>query len=290
MYQQPLLIGCMKLGAWGAKYSTKELEAFVDGCLELGADEFDHADIYGGHTTEEEFGKVMELRPDLKNKVKITTKCGISYPSDNRPSIGIKHYNATKEYILKSIDQSLQDLQVDTINTFLIHRPDFLMDFEEVAEAVSQAKQAGKIVGFGVSNFLTHQLDILTEYVEVATNQIEISLTHLDPFEDGSLNQLLHKKIQPAAWSPLGGGQIFAGEEEQFVRIRKTLDILGETYNASHDQLLLAFLRKHPSGIIPVLGTSKVERVKSALEAMSIELSHEDWYRLWTASKGQKVA
>ena len=280
----------MKLGAWGANYNKTELEQFIDGCLDLGVDEFDHADIYGGHTTEEEFGQILALRPDLKNKVRITTKCGIAYPSDKRKEIGIKHYNSSKEYILKSIDRSLQNLKVDKIDTFLIHRPDFLMDFEEIAEAIIAAQRADKIINFGVSNFLVHQLDILTEYVDVTTNQIEISLTHLDPFEDGSLNQLLHKKILPTAWSPLGGGQIFTSEEESFARIRKALDELGEKYSATHDQLLLAFLKKHPSGIIPVLGTSKVSRVKTALDAMTINLSHEDWYKLWTASKGEKVA
>ena len=290
MYKQPLLVGCMKLGAWGAHYNKTELEQFIDGCLDHGVDEFDHADIYGGHTTEQEFGEVIAIRPDLKNKIKLTTKCGIAYPSDNRPEIGIKHYNSSKDYILKSIDRSLQNLKVDKIDTFLIHRPDYLMNFEEIAEAITKARHAGKIIHFGVSNFMTHQLEILTEYVEVSTHQIEISLTHLEPFEDGSLNQLLHKKIQPSAWSPLGGGQIFNGQEEQFVRIRQSLDELGEKYAASHDQLLLAWLRKHPAGVIPVLGTSKVSRIKTALDAMNIELTHEDWYKLWTASKGEKVA
>ncbi|MEO1254023.1 MAG: aldo/keto reductase [Bacteroidota bacterium] len=290
MYKQPFVIGCMKLGAWGARYNKTELEQFIDGCLDLGLDEFDHADIYGGHTTEAEFGNVLATRSDLKNKVKITTKCGIAYPSENRPEITTKHYNLSKDYILESINQSLRNLKVDTIDTFLIHRPDFLMSFEEIAEAISEAKQAGKVIHFGVSNFQSHQLDILSKYVNVNTNQIEISLTHLDPFENGALNQMLDKKIQPTAWSPLGGGQIFNGKEERFERIRITMDELLEKYSASYDQLLLAFLRKHPAGIIPVLGTSKISRIKTALDSLSITLSHEDWYKLWTASKGEKVA
>ena len=290
MYKQPLLVGCMKLGSWGANFSTKELETFIDGCLDLGLDEFDHADIYGAHTTESDFGRVISNRPDLKSKVKLTTKCGIAYPSANRPEIGIKHYNSSKEYIGRCIDTSLQDLQVETIDTFLIHRPDYLMDFDEIAEAVSKAKQEGKIRSFGVSNFETHQLDILCDYVDVVTNQIEISLTHLSPFENGTLNQMMHKKIQPTAWSPLGGGQLFSAGDDQSVRIMKDLNELGEKYKAKPDQLLLAWLRKHPSGIIPVLGTSKISRIETAVEAMSINLSHEDWYRLWTASKGEKVA
>lgn len=280
----------MKLGTWGANYSPKELEAFIDGCLDLGLDEFDHADIYGAHTTEEAFGQVLSKRTDLKSKLKLTTKCGIAYPSENRPEIGLKHYNSSKEYILQSIDRSLKNLQVENIDTFLIHRPDFLMSFDEISEAISIAKENGKITHFGVSNFEPHQLNILCEYVDVVTNQIEISLTHLNPFEDGSLNQLLHKKIQPTAWSPLGGGQLFNGTDEQSIRIMKELNELGEKYQAEPYQLLLAWLRRHPAGIIPVLGTSKVSRVKSALESTSIELTHEDWYRLWTASKGERVA
>ena len=164
------------------------------------------------------------------------------------------------------------------------------MNFEEIAEAISEAQQQGKIQNFGVSNFETHQLEILSNYVEVVTNQIEISLTHLTPFEDGSLNQLLHKNIQPTAWSPLGGGELFSEGNEQAVRIMSELRQLQEKYGAKPDQLMLTWLRKHPSGIIPVLGTSKLSRIETALEAMTIDLSHEDWYRLWTASKGTKVA
>lgn len=290
MYNQPFVIGCMKLGAWGARFNKSEMEIFIDEALDLGLHQFDHADIYGGHTTESEFGNIVALRPDLIQKIHVTTKCGIAYPSANRPDIGIKHYNSTKEYILSSIDHSLKKLHIENIHTFLIHRPDFLMSFEEIAEAIAIAKKAGKITHFGVSNFQTHQLEILSQYVEITTNQIEVSVTHLEPFEDGSLNQLLHKKIQPSAWSPLGGGQIFTSTEERFMRIRKTAEELAKKYEVSMDQLLLAWLRKHPSGIIPVLGTSKTIRLKSALHSLSIDLTHEDWYTLWTASKGAKVA
>lgn len=279
----------MKLGAWGAQFTPKELESFIDGCLDLQLDEFDHADIYGAHTTEGAFGHVLAARPDLRKRVKITTKCGIAYPSENRPEIGIKHYNASKKYILDAIDGSLRQLKVETIHTFLIHRPDFLMSFEEIAEAIDEAKRLGKVQHFGVSNFLPHQLTLLKEYVEVVTNQIEVSLTHLQPFEDGTLNQLMHLKIQPTAWSPMGGGELFTGSAPHFVRIQGVLQQLAEKYAVPADQLLVAWLRKHPSGIIPVLGTSKLERVRSAKEALNVQLSHEDWYQLWIASKGEKV-
>ena len=290
MYTRPLIIGCMKLGTWGSQFSTKELEQFVEGCLELGLDEFDHADIYGDHTTEEEFGKMLSSRPDLKEMLKLTTKCGIAYPSEKQPEIEIKHYDSSKEYILKSIDSSLKNLQVEHIHTFLIHRPDYLMHFEEIAEAVTEAKGAGKIQHFGVSNFKPQQFELLNSYVPLVTNQIEISIGHLSPFEDGSLETLLSKKVQPTAWSPLAGGQVFSSKDERFVRIRNTAEELCEMYEIEVDELLIAWLSKHPSSIIPVLGTSKIERIKSALKGTSIELSHEDWYKLWTASTGVKVA
>ena len=290
MYTKPLLIGCMKLGTWGAQFNTTELGKFVDECLELGLDEFDHADIYGGHTTEREFGTLLSSRPDLKQKLKLTTKCGIAYPSDQRPEIGLKHYNSSKEYILKCIDASLRDLQVEQIHTFLIHRPDYLMNFEEIADAISTAKTSGKILHFGVSNFKPEQIQILSNYVEVVTNQIEISIDHLEPFENGSLEMLLSKKIQPCAWSPLAGGQVFTSDQEKYQRIRKVAEELAEKYTTELEAILVAWLRKHPAGIIPVLGTSKVARIKSALKGASITLTHEEWYSLWTASTGHKVA
>lgn len=290
MYKKPLVIGCMKLGSWGANYSTKELTSFVDGCLDLDLNEFDHADIYGGHTTEAAFGEVLKKRPDLRNKINVTTKCGIAFSSEERPGFQIKHYNSTGTYITTSIDQSLQNLKVDKIDTFLIHRPDFLSNPAEIAEAISKAKEEGKIIHFGVSNYLPHQLDILASYLDITTHQIEISVTHLTPFEDGSLQQLMHKSIQPTAWSPLGGGTLFTHHDTRSQRIKSALDDLGAQYGLSQDQLLIAWLRKHPAGIIPVLGTSKVSRIQSALEACSAEISHEDWYKLWVASKGHEVA
>lgn len=289
IYNTPVLVGCMKLGKWGANFSTSELEKFIDQCLDLGLNEFDHADIYGAHTTEAEFGEVLKRRPDLKSKVKITTKCGIAYPSDQVDHT-IKHYNSTPEYIAHSIDLALQKLQVEQIDVFLIHRPDFLMDPAVIAQAVEKAKSSGKINHFGVSNFLPAQFELLHDHTPIATNQIEVSVNHLDPFEDGTLTQLQKYGVQPSAWSPLAGGVIFGGQDEQSVRIRETASQLAEKKNCKIDQILLAFVMKHPSGIVPVVGTSKIERVKDAMEAANVELSHEEWYELWTASIGEKVA
>lgn len=286
----PLIIGVMRLGAWGVKMSRQELERFIDECLELGLRDFDHADIYGSYTSEAEFGAVLAGRPDLRSKIQITTKCGIKMLSENRPTHRIKSYDSSPAHIRQSVENSLRQLRVECLDLLLLHRPDMLMPPQEIAEVFSQLQQAGKVKHFGVSNFTPSQFELLNTFTPLVTNQIEASLLHLDPFSDGSLDQCLRHQITPTAWSPLGGGALFSDPENPRVkRIRTTAQNLCEKYEASLDQILLAFLHKHPAGIIPVLGTSKISRIKSALAAQKITLTHEEWYDLYQASTGEEV-
>ncbi len=286
----PLIVGTMRLGEWGAKMSTKEYEGFIEECLEMGLNDFDHADIYGHYSTEEEFGQVLKQRPELRQKMQLTTKCGIKLPTPRRPDFRTQSYDSTKAHIISSAEQSLKNLSTDYLDLLLIHRPDFLMDPSEIAEAFETLRSAGKVLHFGVSNFTPSQFDLLNSFTPLVNNQVEISLTHLNPFEDGTLDQCLKHRIIPTAWSPLGGGAIFSNDpDEQTVRIQKACDILCEKYNAGRDQIILAWLLKHPAGIIPVLGTTKVSRIAKALESTKINLSHQEWYELWEASKGEPV-
>ena len=287
----PLIIGTMRLGDWGAKMSTDELEKFIDACLDLGLNDFDHADIYGHYTEETNFGKVLKRRPELKNKIQITTKCGIHLVTENRPKHKIQSYNSTKAHILASTENSLKELNVNQIDLMLLHRPDFLMDPQEVAEAFEQLKKAGKVKAFGVSNFSPSQFDMLNSFTPLINNQVEISLLHLNPFQDGTLDQCLRLGTLPTAWSPFGGGKIFSDlKDERILRIRKTANEMLEKYDIALDQLLLAWLLKHPSGIIPIVGTTKISRIKKAKEALDINLTHEEWYQLWVASVGEPMA
>lgn len=294
----PLIVGTMRLGAWGAKFTSTELESFLDGCLNLGLRDFDHADIYGSYTEEAAFGKVLARRPGMRQRMQITTKCGIKMISENRPAHKIKSYDSSRVHILASVENSLRDLRTDYLDLLLIHRPDFLMDANEIAEAFAKLKTAGKVRHFGVSNFTPSQLELLHQATPMANHQVEISLTHLDPFTDGTLDQCQRLGIRPTAWSPLGGGAIFESNvgrvsnptDVQAQRIRVVGNAIAERHSASLDQVLLAWLRKHPSGIIPVLGTSKFERVEAAFESFKIELSREEWYELWQASVGAEVA
>lgn len=287
----PLIIGTMRWGTWGANLSTDQIEHLIDQCLDLGLKDFDHADIYGHYTEEENFGRVIKRRPDLKSKIQITTKYGIKLTSDNHPSHHIKSYDSSKAHLLQSIDNSLQALGVDHLDVLLLHRPDLLMDPHEIAEGFTQLQQAGKVRSFGVSNFTPDQFNLLNDHIPLITNQIELSLLHLDGFQDGTLVQCQRLGISPTVWSPFGGGRIFQADgDAQVMRIRKAASSIMEKYKATLDQILLAWLLKHPAGIVPVLGSSKSARIAAAMEATNIQLSHEEWYSLLEASTGNEVA
>ncbi|MEM1320054.1 MAG: aldo/keto reductase [Bacteroidota bacterium] len=286
----PVIIGTMRLGQWGEQFSTDQLEGFIEECLALGLKDFDHADIYGHYTTEAEFGAVLKRRPDLRDQLQITTKCGIKLVCEQRPSHRLKSYDSTKAHIITSAERSLQDLHLDTIDLLLLHRPDYLLHPQEVAEAFEQLRSAGKVKHFGVSNYSPSQFDMLHSFTPLVTNQVEISLLHLQSFQDGTLDQCLKHRTVPTAWSPLGGGSLFRPSDDARVqRVRKVATALAEQHEVGLDQILLAWLAKHPAGIIPVLGTSKVKRIQSALEAVRLVLSHEEWYELWEASVGVEV-
>lgn len=280
----------MRLGEWGSKLSTQELERFIDQCLDLGIRDFDHADIYGGYSEEANFGRVLKRRPDLVAKIQITTKCGIKLLSDRRPNHSIKSYDSTPQHIISSVEQSLSELGVDHLDLLLLHRPDYLMSAEEVAEAFSRVMKEGKVRYVGVSNFTPSQVALLHSYTPLVNHQVEISLMHRQALEQGILDQCQLLKMVPSAWSPFGGGDIFSHlEEPVYRRIRSCATKLGEVYGAALDQLLLAWLLKHPAGIVPILGTTKISRIEQAIEALDIQLSHEDWYALLEAATGTEV-
>lgn len=286
----PFIIGTMRLGTWGTNMTAADYERFIEGCLALDLIDFDHADIYGHYTTEAEFGTVLKTRKNLRSKMRITTKCGIKLVSDNRPGHTIKSYNLTKKHILESVENSLSYLHTDYLDVLLLHRPDYLFNPHEIAEAFSQLKKDGKVLAFGASNFSPSQFDLLHAFTPLVTNQVEISLLHRNAFEDGTLDQCQKLNIIPTAWSPLGGGILFKGTNDNTIKaIQNVLGQLAKKHHAQKDQILYAWLRKHPSGIIPVLGSSKLERIQAAKESLEIELTHEEWYMLWEAAIGREI-
>jgi predicted oxidoreductase len=279
----------MRWGVWGENFTTVQYEQMINQCLAIGLDIFDHADIYGHYTTEADFGHALKGNTSLRNQIKIITKCGINMLTPNRPQHAIKSYDTSAAHITKSVEQSLQNFHTDYIDTLLIHRPDILMHVEEIAATITTLKTAGKIKSFGVSNFTTDQVALLKKYIPIEHHQVEISVTNLNAFENGVLDQCQLENIEAQSWSPMGNG-IFTATTEQHTRILSEAESLSKTYECSVNQVLLAFLYAHPSQIVPVIGTTKFVRIQEATKAMEIELTREDFYKLWTASTGKEVA
>jgi predicted oxidoreductase len=286
----PMVAGVMKWGEWGSRLSTSEMLQMIEGCIDLGVTTFDHADIYGNYTTEAEFGAALAGRSELRSKMQLVSKCGIQLVTPNRPSHQLKSYNYQKKHILQSVEQSLRNLQTDYIDVYLLHRPSPLMQPEVIAEAFAQLKKEGKVLAFGVSNFTPSQVDLIRDHFPLVCNQIEAHVFRQAPFVDGTLDQCIRYDLRPMAWSPLGGGRIFGKQlDETGKRVKLVGEALAEQYGIALDQLLLAWLLHHPSGIHPVLGTSKIERIKGAVAASEVKMTDEDWFRLWEASLGHEV-
>ena len=281
-----IIQGCMTWGAWGKQLTKNEMISSMHHCLEHGITTFDHADIYGDYTTEGDFGKALKDSALARESLQIISKCGIQYVGATRDNT-VKHYQYDADYIIWSAEKSISDLHCDYLDLLLIHRPSAMMHPEEIAKAIDKLTSEGKIKSFGVSNFTPSQTDLIGSKSKVSANQIEFSLTAHDALHDGSLDHMMLHGITPMCWSPLGA--VFREETAQTKRIHALLDELCKTYNATKDQLLLAWILKHPSGIHPVIGTTNKNRIALAVQVASLSLSEVDWFRMLIESQGHKV-
>ncbi|MFS4492579.1 aldo/keto reductase [Maribacter sp. 2308TA10-17] len=281
-----IIAGTMTWGRWGKKFDTEEMTELIHFCVEQGISTFDHADIYGGYSTEKDYGNAFAQSNIQRDKVQFITKCGIQMVDDSR-SNKVKHYDYSKDYIIRSAEQSLENLKTEYLDLFLLHRPSPLLNPEPIAEAISRLLEDGKIKSFGVSNFNPTQIAVLETAIPVSGNQVEFSLTANEVMYDGSLDDCLIKERMAMSWSPLGS--YFREDNSQTKRISKSIEPLLTKYNATADQLLLAWILKHPSGVFPVVGTASKERLKASMEATQIDLELEDWFLLLEASKGHEV-
>ncbi|ENS4968206.1 aldo/keto reductase family oxidoreductase [Vibrio fluvialis] len=285
-----LVQGYWRLGEWGM--TAQERLTFLKQHLELGITTVDHADIYGNYECEQLFGEALALEPSLREQLQIVTKCDIKLCSAKFPERKINHYDSSAAHIYQSVNNSLERLRVNEIDVLLIHRPDVLMDADEVAEAFTELHKVGKVKHFGVSNFSPAQFELLQSRLgkPLVTNQVEINPLNFDVAHDGTLDQMQMLRTRPMAWSCLGGGAIFNGDSEQAQRVRAVLEELREELGAeSIDQVIYAWVRALPSKPLPIIGSGKIERVQAAVEALDLTLSREQWYRVWVASKGHGV-
>ena len=290
-----LAYGCWRIaGTWQArKVTAKAREAGVKAVLaahEAGYSFFDLADIYCEGVSESLFGLALKQSKALAKSAVIATKCGIRIPEGGETY----RYDFSADYIVQSAEQSLQRMGIDCIDIYQLHRPDWLMDPAEVATAFAKLKKAGKVKHFGVSNFRPSQVSLLQSALKapLVVNQIEASLLKLEPFEDGTLDQCLERGITPMAWSPLGGGFLGNGKADVLpsqakykpAKVRRRLDILAKELGASRGQVAMAWLLRHPSGIVPIVGSTQPERIRDLAAAAEVKLTHEQWYALLTAA------
>jgi len=282
--------GLWRLANW--HLDRKAIHDLIQSCLAQGITTFDHADIYGEYACEGLFGAALADSGMDRSAIQLITKCGIKLVSGRRPGHRIKSYDTSRSHIIASVENSLKCLCTEYIDLLLIHRPNPLIDPREVNDAFVSLKESGKVRHFGVSNFLPCQFESLASKLDVplVTNQIEYSVMNAGAHADGSVDLCQKLEIRPMAWSPLGGGRLFSGDSEQAQRLRETLAKVGrEVGGASIDQVAIAWVLKHPVQFVPVLGTGSMDRIRSAVAAIQIDLSSEQWFEIRRASAGQDV-
>ena len=276
----------MNWGAWGKQLSRQQMITLMQHSLESGITTFDHADIYGDYTTETQFGAAFTESGISREKIQIISKCGIQYVGKTRNNV-IKHYQYDTDYIIWSAEKSIGDLNCDYLDLLLLHRPSPIMHPDVIAKAVDQLMTEGKIKEFGVSNFSPSETALISSKSSIRANQIEFSLTAHEALHNGSLSDMMLHSIRPMCWSPLG--VVFKEDTDQTRRIQLVLNELSQKYEASKDQLLLAWILKHPANIHPVIGTTEPSRILAAAQSRDIPLSGVDWFSLLVASQGHKV-
>ena len=287
MNLSPIVAGCWRMAEW--TWSVNQRLTWIEQCLELGVTSFDHADLYGGYTVEALFGEALAASPALRRQMQLITKCGIKLVSPQRPDHAIKSYDTSAQHIQASVENSLRVLRTDHVDLLLIHRPDSLMNPDELGHVLRSLQTAGKVLQVGVSNHRPSQFAMLHRRVPLVTNQIELSPLQLGALNDGTLDQCLDLGLRPMIWSPLAGGALF-GNDERAQRVRGVLESLGQEYGGSVSTMAYAWILRHPSRPIPITGSRRIEAIAEAVAALRIQLTAEDWYRVWEASEGRPVA
>lgn len=280
-----ILLGTYRLERWGLDDAA--LARHLEACVELGVTSVDTADVYAGYACEERLGAALRRSPGLRERLQLVTKTGILFACPAQPRVRVKHYDTSRAHVVAQVERSLRALGTDRLDLLLLHRPDPLLEPDEIAEAFVALRDAGKVRAFGVSNFAPSQVELLRASVPVplVANQVEISLAHTEPLFDGTLDQTLRHGMIPMAWSPLGGGRLL----EDAVLTARLWEIAAQYGHAAADQVALAWLLRHPAGIHPVVGTGNLDRVRGAVGALALKLDRQAWFALLEAARGHAV-
>ncbi|HEY2721774.1 MAG TPA: aldo/keto reductase [Chitinophagaceae bacterium] len=273
---------------WDANDLTeKKMESIVDLCLELGINTFDHADIYGGYQCEEIFGEIIKNKRVKREDIVLFTKCGLVIPHSARPDVRVKYYDTSKEHILKSVESSLRKLRTDYIDIFLLNELDPLSNLEETALTLHKLRDSGKVKNIGIVNFSVFQHQLLSSYlrIPIVTNHIELNLLNTTAFDNGQIDYIKQKYMRPLAMTPLAEGQIANSIEKRPLLIRRKLEELAPRYDAHIESIAIAWIVK--LGALPLIGTTNEQRIKNIVRSFEIDLSRQDWYELYEASRGE---
>lgn len=285
----PLVAGLWRLDRWGLQ--PAELARWIHGVVDLGVTTLDLAEVYGRYTCHQRVGEALRADPSWRERVQIVTKFGIEVPGEARPGVEVHHYDTSGEHMRTAVERALEELGTDHIDCLLIHRWDPLLDVDAFAAACARERAAGRVLRFGVSNFLPHTVRALAERIPggLATNQVEQHPLHLDTFLDGTTDLAQELSLPLMAWSPLAGGRLLHAEGEREEHVRSAMRIVGERHGLSLDQVAFAWLARHPARIHPITGTGQLERIAAAQAALEVQLDREDWFRIWTASQGEPL-
>ncbi|RUL66534.1 oxidoreductase [Dyella dinghuensis] len=282
----PIVAGLWRIVEWNL--SVAERVRWIEQALELGITSFDHADIYGSYRAESLFGEALKASPNLRQRMQLVTKCGIRLRAAER-DYRVNYYDTSAAYVRAQVEQSLRNLHTEQLDLVLIHRPDYLMDAAELADTFKALTREGKVAHWGVSNHTTHQFALLHQHHPLVTNQIELSPLQMSALDDGTLDQQQQLGLRPMIWSPLAGGRLFNEAGEQADRVRSEMSAIAARHNVNLTTLAFAWILRHPSRPHPITGTGRMDGLREAVAAQTVELDAQDWYAIWVASKGHGV-
>ena len=267
--------------------SPAHVQEKIEACLAQGITTMDQADIYGGYEAEEVLGHALKAAPALKDKIEIVTKCDIVAPAGRYADASCKFYDTSAKHVTASVEHSLRLMNVDKIDTLLIHRPDPFMDHHETGAALDALVASGKVASIGVSNFKLHDWTLLQSAMktQLVTNQIELSLTAHEGFTNGDVAYLQERGVPIMAWSPLGGGALLTSNSAT----RDLMTEIGSGVGVDASAVAVAWLLAHPANIMPVMGTNNLNRIKALSDALKVEMTRELWFQLYTAALGNEV-
>lgn len=283
-----IVYGMWRLGDDGDT-SPAHVQAKVEACLAQGITTMDQADIYGDYGAESLLGAALRAAPGLRDQVELVSKCDIVAPIGKHSGARVKYYDTSDAYIRSCVENSLREMATDYLDLLLIHRPDPLMDHEETGRALDALVASGKIRAVGVSNFRPWDWTLLQSAMAtpLVTNQIEVSVLHHAPFTNGDVAFHQQHGHPIMAWSPLAGGALFGDEG---AAVRAVLERIGAEQGVDAAAVAVAWLLHHPAGILPVMGTNSLSRIKGLGDAVNVKLDRVDWYEIYTAARGEEVA